>query len=132
MTQSNTETAPQETVEVIEGTVQGFTCVTLGKVCPIGAEDPMAAIEDVFVILLKTKKYYFVPNLDRVVMARHINERVRVSGKISPGFNAIMAREIEVFKNGRWLQTWSLLEMEKIYEFLMNGKTEDVQEKSLD
>ncbi|MBW2141425.1 MAG: hypothetical protein JRG97_10195 [Deltaproteobacteria bacterium] len=30
----------------VQGTVQGFTCVTQGKVCPVGAEDPMAAVEN--------------------------------------------------------------------------------------
>ncbi|MBW1710836.1 MAG: hypothetical protein JRF41_07520, partial [Deltaproteobacteria bacterium] len=64
----------------VQGTVQGFTCVTQGKVCPVGAEDPMAAVENVFVILTATQKYYFVPNIERVVMARHINDKVKVVG----------------------------------------------------
>ncbi|MHA2231411.1 MAG: hypothetical protein ACXAB4_02860, partial [Candidatus Hodarchaeales archaeon] len=67
----------------VEGTVQGLTSVVKGKLCPVGKEDPMAAIEKVFVVLTKGNKYYFVPNVDRAVFARYINQRVRVTGKIS-------------------------------------------------
>ena len=35
----------------VEGSVQGFRCVTQGKICPVGKEDPMAAVENVFVVL---------------------------------------------------------------------------------
>ncbi len=33
----------------VEGTVQGFTCITAGKVCPVGKEDPVIATEKIFV-----------------------------------------------------------------------------------
>ena len=45
----------------VEGTVQGLTCVTQGKVCPIDQEDPMIAAEKVFVVLQKDGSFYFVP-----------------------------------------------------------------------
>ncbi len=75
----------------VEGTVQGLTCVIKGKLCPDGKEDPMAAIEKVFLVLTKDKNYYFVPNVDRAVLARHINERVRVFGMIEQKYPAIIA-----------------------------------------
>ena len=91
----------------VEGSIQGFTCVTQGKICPTGKEDPMAAVERVFVVLTTGKSYYFVPNVDRAVLARHINDRVRVSGKVATNYPSIEADKIEVFSKGAWKQTWS-------------------------
>ena len=92
----------------VEGSIQGLTCVITGKVCPIGQEDPMAAAEKVFVILTKGNAYYFVPNVDRAVLARHINDRVRVTGDIGSKYNAISAKKIEVFRKGAWKTSWTL------------------------
>jgi hypothetical protein len=92
----------------IEGSVQGFLCVTLGKLCPVGKEDPVIATERIFVVLTPGEKYYFVPNVDRGILARHINERVRITGIISTKFPAISANRIEVFKKGTWKTTWTL------------------------
>ena len=92
----------------IEGSVQGFLCVTLGKLCPVGKEDPVIATERVFVVLTAGKEYYFVPNVDRAILARHINERVRITGIVSTKFPSINANIIEVFKNGAWKTTWTL------------------------
>jgi hypothetical protein len=97
----------------IEGTVQGFTCVTTGKVCPVGKEDPMIAAERVFVVLEKGgKDYYFVPNLDRAILARHINQMVRVTGNMNPKYRSINANKLEVKEGGSWKTVWST-EMER-------------------
>ena len=90
----------------IEGSVQGFTCVTQGKVCPVGQEDPMIAAENVFVVLTASKKFYFVPNIDRAVMARHLNEKVKIEGKMSGSYNAIDADAIFTWKDGNWNKVW--------------------------
>jgi len=91
----------------VEGSIQGLTCVTTGKLCPVGKEDPMAAIEKVFVVLTAGKNYYFVPNVDRAVLARHINQRVRVTGAVSTKYSSISAMKIDVFAGGAWKTTWS-------------------------
>ena len=91
----------------VEGSIQGLTCVTTGKLCPVGKEDPMAAIEKVFVVLTAGKNYYFVPNVDRAVLARHINQRVRITGKVSAKYPAINAIKIDVFEGGAWKTAWS-------------------------
>ena len=109
----------------VEGSVQGFTCVTQGKVCPTGKEDPMAAVERVFVVLTKGKSYYFVPNVDRAVLARHINERVRVSGKVAANYPSIEADKIEVFKKGAWKQTWSLPWENNLKKSLSDAETQN-------
>ena len=93
----------------IEGTIQGFTCVTTGTVCPVGKEDPMIAAERVFVVLEKGgKDYHFVPNIDRAILARHINQMVRVTGKMDDKYRSINAEKLEVQQNGAWKETWSL------------------------
>jgi len=100
----------------VEGSVQGFTCVTQGITCPVGKEDPMAAAEKVFVVLSSEAagKYYFVPNVDRAAMARHINERVKVTGKLSDKYNSITASKIEAWKNGIWVLVWTQKDQDRI------------------
>ena len=72
----------------LEGSIQGFTCVTQGKVCPVGKEDPLAGIERVFVLLIDDNNYYFVPNVDRAILARHINEKIRITGNLSDKYKS--------------------------------------------
>jgi hypothetical protein len=79
----------------------------------------MAAIEKVFVVLTAGKNYYFVPNVDRAVLARHINERVRVTGDVSAKYPSIIADKIDVFKGGAWKTTWTMqdqIELQKMIE----------------
>ncbi len=82
----------------VMGSVQGFTCVTQGKVCPIGMEDPVAAVENVFVLLVDAAKgdYYFVPNVDRAVMARYLNKEVKIDGTVNAKTKSIKATGITV------------------------------------
>ena len=100
----------------IEGSVQGYQCVIQGISCPVGQEDPVAAAEKVFVVLSSEKmgKYYFVPNVDRAAMARHINDRVKVTGKLSEKYNSITATKIETFKNGIWVLVWTQKNQDRI------------------
>jgi len=100
----------------IEGSIQGLNCVLTGKICPVGQEDPMAAAERVFVILTKANTHYFVPNVDRAVLARHINERVRITGDVSSKYNAVTAKKIEAFRKGAWKTTWSIEAQTKLQE----------------
>ena len=98
------------------GSVQGFTCVTQGKTCPIGQEDPMAAAENVFVLLVDAAKgeYYFLPGIDRAILARHINEQIKVNGELDKKYRAIKVTEII---NSKGKTIWSRAmeeEMQKI------------------
>ncbi len=106
----------------VEGSVQGFTCVTQGTTCPVGKEDPMAAVERVFVILTKDNNYYFVPNVDRAVLARHINDRVKVTGTISAKFPSIEADKIEMFDKGAWKLVWDARAQQDFYDQLYGGR----------
>ena len=88
------------------GSIQGFSCVTQGKTCPIGQEDPMAAAENVFVLLVDAAKgeYYFLPNLDREVLVRHINEQIKVTGDLDKKYRSIKVKEIT---NSKGKVVWS-------------------------
>lgn len=98
-----------------EGSIQGFTCVTQGKVCPVGKEDPMAAAERVFVLHTGGDKYYFVPNVDRAILARHLNEMIRIDGSLSSRHKAIKATDIYVKGKRGWKKTWSKNMEDEIY-----------------
>lgn len=96
----------------IEGTIQGFNCVAKGQFCPIDKEDPVIAVERVFVLLMDSGEYYFIPNLDRAILARHIRHKVRITGDINKKYKSIKAESFEVMEKGTWKKTWSE-EMEK-------------------
>jgi hypothetical protein len=74
----------------------------------VGKEDPVAASETTFVVVQEDGKYYFVPNVDRVVIARHLRELVRIKGELSPKYNEIRAETIEVKKNDKWRVVWDV------------------------
>ncbi len=80
------------------GSIQGFMCVTQGKVCPVGKEDPVAAEENVFVLLVDAAKgeYYFLPNLDRDVLVRHLNQQVTINGTLDKKFKSIRVSEVSM------------------------------------
>ena len=91
----------------VEGTIQGLTCVTQGKVCPIGQEDPLVAAETTFVVHVMGSEFYLVPNLDRAIMARHIGEMVKVDGVMSDKYKAITAQTLYVKMAGNWQTVWN-------------------------
>jgi hypothetical protein len=103
----------------ITGSIQGFNCVTQGKVCPIGMEDPVIAAENVFVLLVDAAKgdYYFVPNVDRAILARHINEQVKIEGTVNAKMKSIKAAAIYVKDK----KVWSLDLEDKIYQDIFGG-----------
>jgi hypothetical protein len=92
----------------VEGTIQGYTCVSTGKVCPVGKEDPLIAHEKSFGVYTFENEFYFVPNMDRAILSRYINKRVRVVGEINPKYRSVQAKHLEVYENGKWGTPWSL------------------------
>lgn len=104
-----------------EGSIQGFSCVTQGKVCPVGKEDPMIAAERVFVLHVKAGTYYFLPNIDRAILARHLNQMVKVDGDMSPQFNSVKATQLFVMEDGKWKKVWSQDWQDDIYKEITAG-----------
>ena len=108
----------------LTGSIQGFMCVTQGKVCPIGMEDPVIAAENVFVLLVDMKKgeWYFVPNIDRGILARHINTEVRIVGDVNLKLKAIQASELYTRAADKsWKKVWSTEMQENIYRDLFGS-----------
>jgi hypothetical protein len=106
----------------VEGSIQGLTCVTTGTICPVGDEDPMAAAEKIFVVLTKDNSYYFVPNLDRAILARHIGQPVKITGDIHSTYNSITAKKLETYKGGAWKTAWSQAMQDRIdLKFMAGG-----------
>ncbi len=104
------------------GSIQGFNCVTQGKVCPVGKEDPMAAAEKVFVLYKeKEDKYYFLPNVDRAVLARRLNTMVRIVGDMDDKYNAIHVKEIYAKEGNKWRKTWSIDLQDEIYTDILGS-----------
>jgi hypothetical protein len=107
----------------IVGSVQGFRCVTEGKLCPVGEEDAMINAESVFVVLVDAKKgeYYFVPNLDRGIMARHINQQVKVDGDVDKKMMSIRASDLYVMgPKKEWKKVWARDKQDKLYRDFWN------------
>ena len=90
----------------VTGSIQGFQCVTQGIVCPIGKEDAVAAAENVFVLLVDASKgeYYFIPNVSRNVLVRHLNTQVTVEGTVNAKMKTIKATDISAAGKKVWSQ----------------------------
>jgi hypothetical protein len=104
----------------LTGSIQGFNCVTQGKVCPVGMEDPVIAAENVFVLLVDAAKgdYYFVPNVDRGILARHINQEVKITGTVNAKMKSIKADQIDVAGK----KVWSVDLEDAIYRDILGGR----------
>lgn len=105
------------------GTVQGLNCVLYDKACPRDKADPLVAGENVFVLLTSGKSYFFVPNIDRRLMARWVAKKVRITGEQNAKYNSIKAEKIEVASNGKYKIKWSQkMEDETYREYYGRGK----------
>ena len=93
----------------LEGTIQGYTCITTGKICPVNKNDPWIETEDVFALYTKGNDYYLVPNMNRGTLTRHVNEIVRITGEVHPKYKSVDASQLEVLKDGTWVKTWPYL-----------------------
>lgn len=103
----------------LTGSIQGYMCVTQGKVCPIGMEDPVIGAEHVFVVLVDASKghYYFVPNVDSGIMARHINEQVKIDGTVNEKMKSVKASDIYTMDaKNQWKKVWSVNMQDSIYK----------------
>ncbi len=106
------------------GTIQGFLCVTHGVTCPVGQEDVVAAAENVFVLYQgPDKPWYFVPNINSKLMARALNKKVKIVGKLdTKGENRIIAEVGYIMEsNGKWRKAWSADLMDSIYEDILGS-----------
>ena len=106
----------------IEGTIQGLNCAAKGIICPLDKKDPVIASESTFVVITEPNTYYLVPNIDRAVLAGHVAEHVKITGKINEKYKSIKANDLQVKKDGEWATVWSL-EMEKAWAVEMSKES---------
>jgi hypothetical protein len=98
--------APASEKVTIEGTIQGYNCITTGKICPAGKEDPWVETEDVFALYTKGGDYYLVPNMNRDALKVRTNEIVRITGEVHPKYKSMNASRLEVLYEGAWEKSW--------------------------
>ena len=87
-----------DSMTTLVGSIQGYDCIMEKKVCPIGMEDAMAAKEEMLVLLVDPVKadYYVMPNMNMRVLARHINQEVKVVGHLDKKHNSMWVEEMYV------------------------------------
>ena len=102
----------------IEGTVQGLLSTCAGKVCKPGEEYIVTAIEDDYVLVTDSGKYYMLLNLKSSQLSRFIGKMVRVKGVQVLGGNAILVNTAEVMKGGKWIEFYSPAIREAVNEFM--------------
>jgi len=90
----------------IEGTIQGYHCITTGKICPVDKNDPLAEAEDVFALYTRDSKFYLVSNMSRETLKQHTNEIVRVTGDVDLKYKSMNASNFEVLHEGTWEKAW--------------------------
>lgn len=88
------------------GTINGFACAQKEAPCPVDRMDPHLATESHFVLMAEGKNY-LLTNVPRDVLARHVLEKVKVSGEVSEKYQSIKVGKIMVMKGDKWMDTWS-------------------------
>jgi hypothetical protein len=102
----------------ITGSVQGYTSVaaSAGKDVHISAH--VAAAENAFVVLSDTAKgrHYLIQNADRTILARLVNQQVKVDGEVDSATESIKAKEIYAQASDKsWKKIWSSNINDNIY-----------------
>jgi len=80
MALSATQVSAGEKVK-LEGTIAGASCTHYKVECL--NDDNHIALEPDFVFVLPDGKYYFLPNVDRIVKARHAYKKIRLVGVLT-------------------------------------------------
>jgi len=96
-----------------EGTFQGAMCTHYKKDCP--TDDVHLAIENDFVLVLSNREHYFLPNLNRAIKVRYVDQTVRVSGK-QEGQQVIWVENMDVKRGNTYRNVWSWKERQKLYD----------------
>jgi hypothetical protein len=93
-------------VKTLQGTIQGALCVLEGKTCPPDDLDAHLIIENNFVLLAADGKYFYLPNLNRNVLARYVGKDVQITGKVKD--ESIIVKKLEVKDGGKYKLVWTI------------------------
>ena len=109
----------------ITGPVQGYNSVasSAGKDVHISAH--VAVAESAFVVLSDTAKgrHYLIQNADRAILARLVNQQVKVDGDVDSATESIKAKEIYTQASDRsWKKIWSSNINDDIYRDALGAR----------
>lgn len=96
---------------VVEGTFQGANCMFFSKHCPADMPSAHVALEPDFVLVTAAGESIYIPNLDKSIKVSYLHDSVRVKGTRSK--DTVKADTLEVKKDGKYKQVWSLEEEKK-------------------
>ena len=114
MALSATLVSAGEKVE-LEGIIQGAKCTHYQAEC--FNDDNHIALEPDFVLVIPSGEYYFMPNLNRSVKARHAYKNVRVHGELTRQELWVdRLVDIDKKKGGRAKTTWDWSARENFWE----------------
>ena len=114
MALSATLVSAGEKVE-LEGIIQGAKCTHYQVEC--FNDDNHIALEPDFVLVIPSGEYYFMPNLNRSVKARHAYKNVRVHGELTRQELWVdKLVDIDKKKGGRSKTTWDWSAHEDFWE----------------
>ena len=114
MALSATLVSAGEKVE-LEGIIQGAKCTHYQVEC--FNDDNHIALEPDFVLVIPSGEYYFMPNLNRGVKARHAYKNVRVHGELRRQELWVDRMvDIDKKKGGRAKTTWDWSAQEDFWE----------------
>lgn len=114
MALSATLVSAGEKVE-LEGIIQGAKCTHYQTEC--FNDDNHIALEPDFVLVIPSGEYYFMPNLNRSVKARHAYKNVRVHGELRiQELWVDRLVDIDKKKGGRAKTTWDWSAREDFWE----------------
>jgi hypothetical protein len=114
MALSATLVSAGEKVE-LEGVIQGAKCTHYQVEC--FNDDNHIALEPDFVLVIPSGEYYFLPNLNRSVKARHAYKNVRVHGELRRQELWVDRMvDIDKKKGGRAKTTWDWSAREDFWE----------------
>ena len=99
----------------LEGIIQGAKCTHYQVEC--FNDDNHIALEPDFVLVIPSGEYYFMPNLNRSVKARHAYKNVRVHGELRiQELWVDRLVDIDKKKGGRSKTTWDWSAREDFWE----------------
>lgn len=94
-----------KSMTTFEGTIQGANCVIHETTCPINNQDPHVALENEFVLLTTNGEYYFLPNINRSLKVKYVNQDIRVQGEAKG--HAIVVDDLAVKNAGDFQSVWN-------------------------
>ncbi|MCX5825326.1 MAG: hypothetical protein NTY86_17985 [Deltaproteobacteria bacterium] len=113
----------------VTGSVQGYNSVAQGQASPTGKDAHISAhaasTESAFVILADRAKggHYLIQNADRAILARLVNQQIKVDGDVDNATESVRAKEIYTQASDQsWKKVWSSNVNDDIYRDALGAR----------